>query len=244
MHDPFSGHKLDASLTQLADDLASIGHCLSVKSALSRCIYRSALLDRSLGPIGVAQNQDKKQVIFRVFDQDSLKQLHDFYNSAHDFFGIQVRPAANSFENSFVNNTTEVQARQQSATTAWLSMGSAWRSVNLPLSTQISAYKLFVRSSLLSGLEATTLTQRWVVRLESQQPRYLRAIVGPKTFEHTDDGVRAVSAAIVRGSVDVSTVFSLPRKRRLDWMKEQVELQEIMKPCSLCCSANLYLENH
>ena len=102
---------------------------LSLDSAMSRCAYWSALLDRYLAIIGLEQNREKKQFIVRIFSKDSIKQLCHFYARARLQSGFQAKPVAKhlgAWHDILGNNSTEVHARQQSASSAWLSMGVAW----------------------------------------------------------------------------------------------------------------------
>ena len=96
------------------------------------------------------------------------------------------------------SNTVEITARLESSSIAWHSMGSVWRNTTLPLENRVTAFKLFVRSSMLSALEAMTLTDKHIQRLETQQLKYIRVILGPTTREHTKTGLKNISSAILR----------------------------------------------
>ena len=125
----------------------------------------------------------------------------------------------------------DVSKRICAAQTAWHAMAGWFKSRGAPLMSRIAVFKNLVLGSLLTGLEASVLTDTDYSRLERTQMKWLRAIMGRCAFVSLNSGVSPVSGSEarvyharsnqeVRELTRVFTIRSELLYRRLRWLQQ------------------------
>lgn len=77
----------------------------------------------------------------------------------------------------------DISKRIAAAHTAWRAMQGWWRTPHVQLKNKVMVFRSLILGSLLSGLEAATLTQNDVAQLERVQMKYVRSICGKFAYK-------------------------------------------------------------
>ena len=77
----------------------------------------------------------------------------------------------------------DISKRIAAAHTTWRAMQGWWRTPHVQLKNKVMVFRSLILGSLLSGLEAATLTQNDVAQLEWVQMKYVRSICGKFAYK-------------------------------------------------------------
>ena len=157
-------------------------------------------LDDSLAAIGMGQNHGKKEWLLRFVGKRACVKMRQSLGVRSKLVSKPklVARCLGAWEDADGCFQMDVSKRICAAQTAWHSMLGWFKSRSAPLMSRIAVFKNLVLGSLLTGLEASVLTDTDYSRLEKTQMKWLRAIMGRCAFVSLTSGVSPVSESEAR----------------------------------------------
>ena len=140
-------------------------------------------LDRCLLLVGKGQNHEKKEWLVRFVGKHACRKMRETFGLSTSLRGQPklVTKYLGAWDDADGRTHVEVSKRVCAAAAAPSAFANWWRA---SLRYRVMVFKSVVLGSLLSGLEASVLTESDLARLERTQIKYLRAMAGQAACEH------------------------------------------------------------
>eukprot|EP00438_Fugacium_kawagutii_P023486 Skav201495 [mRNA] locus=scaffold1154:15130:15882:+ [translate_table: standard] len=193
---------------------------------------RDVGFDSALSKVGMGQDHGKKEWLVRFVGKQACRKMRKCLGKPPVLIGQANLSTCylGAWDDADGRSQLDITNRLAAARTAWHAMQGWWRVPHVQLKHKVMVFRSLVLSSLLSGLEAATLTQGDIAQLERAQVKYLRSLSGrfgyqavPETSgvepEFATSAYKAKSNAFVRQAVGIYTIRTELLHRRLKWLQ-------------------------
>ena len=215
-------HYVGLSRTTFADDCAETLLSQSFIQVVGTLARSDAALDDMLERRGMGQNKGKKEVMFCFMGHGSVKESQKVWNEWDEINGKlqeKVKYLGN-VRRWDGRETDNIRARCQAATIKFWEFTGLWKKRDVPLGTKRLVFHSVVVATLLSGLEAATLSEFDTDRLTKKMVQLGRKALGSLGSKTLADGSRrSISDREVMKLLRLVECANELRWRRLRWWR-------------------------
>jgi len=216
---PFTGERLDTSITTFADDVAKKHYVTGGANAVQTLREANAIFDRQLERGGYGQNRGKQEVVPSFSGANSHRNIREFLASG-EVEGkvlLRARYLGPRFSGTS-SNVAERKTRVRAARSGWMSMGSFWHS-GAPKRTLRLLFISKVQSQMCSAGEAMVFRDVDYKIMNTVLLKLLRSMMKGRACREGAEHREAMSGREVYTFWKLVPVEIELRVKRLRWLQ-------------------------